>query len=107
MWSQLLAVIEYFLDPRNQCTLRDRFGETADRPKLVTIIERSPKKGTHRLDDIRQRGTDAKVITYDDILEFRRSRLHFFYPAVKHGLMTLNNGTGKSGDHRHFHGFVY
>lgn len=70
--AQLRTYRDYFDDPRNMTSFRERSGLTVYRPRMFVLIDRRPL-----LDpvDMRRLEGDVTLWTYDDIIE-RARRMH-------------------------------
>lgn len=76
--AQLRTYSEYFESPHNRATAAALLGAEIRKPQLVAIIGRLPK-GTLLNEYARLRGQvlDVSLVTYDEILEFRRARVNW------------------------------
>lgn len=76
--SQLRNYSDYFSKPCNQDEIAAKFGTTLQHPKLVAVIGRLPRgESLQPYTDLRGRVMDVALITYDEILEFRRSQVEW------------------------------
>ncbi len=81
--EQLKDYGEYFADPRHRDEILRRFGGVIPRPKLVALIGRLPNEDSReRYTTLRTRLTDVTLTTYDEILEFRRTRVQQIEAAL-------------------------
>jgi hypothetical protein len=81
--TQLKDYGEFFSNPRNGDIIRQRFGGVIPQPKLVALIGRLPNNDAReRYTTLRTRLTDVCLTTYDEILEFRRARVHQIESAL-------------------------
>lgn len=72
--TQLRDYGDYFADPRNAETLKRVFGGIIPQPKLVGVIGRRVQM-TDTFGKLLARVPDVEILTYDDIIEFRRARV--------------------------------
>ena len=74
--AQLRDYSEYFDNPANRREVERRFGSFLAKPKLMAIIGRIPKDGAlEQFSKLRSRLLDVSIVTYDEILEFRRCQV--------------------------------
>lgn len=73
--SQLRNYSEYFENPSNLDEINQKFGHQVRKPKLVAVIGRLPKYDQlQSYAKLTSQLFDVSIITYDEILEFRRSQ---------------------------------
>lgn len=76
--AQLRDYSEYFDDPANQAEVEATFGSGIMKPKLVAVIGRLPKSGVLRdYARLKSQLLDVSIMTYDEVLEFRRSQIQW------------------------------
>ena len=73
--TQLRDYKEFFEDPRNSDLLKSKFGGVLPNPQLTAIIGRLPTTEKEVLIRLKRRTGDINIRTYDEVLEFRRTKV--------------------------------
>ena len=76
--AQLRSYSEYFDNPANAEAIASRFGGVVRKPNLVAVIGHLPKEGLlEEYAKLRSQILDVALMTYSEILEFRRANLEW------------------------------
>src|SRR5262249_8862820 len=73
--AQLRNYRRFFDDPRNRDRLMQQFGGVVPQPKLALIIGRITTQNADRIGRLRNAVPDVEILTYDEILSFRRTQV--------------------------------
>lgn len=73
--EQLRSYSKFFDDPRNHEALMQRFNGIIPRPKLTLVIGRLHQRDFLHFGELRKNVPDVTILTYDDILNFRKSNV--------------------------------
>jgi hypothetical protein len=73
--TQLKDYGDFFSDPRNHEMLCQRFGGIIPQPKLTAVIGRLPARDRDRYAILQGRLQGVSITKYDEIIEFRKSKV--------------------------------
>lgn len=75
--AQLRNYATFFADHRNHEQLRRQFGGIVPQPKLALVIGRFAANDVDKLGKLRKMVPDVQILTYDEILAFRRTEVEY------------------------------